>query len=213
MKISDPFAFIVPKSKSAECMLKLRRNQTRVELTSKHDQLEGLSMRRKTLAILNLCHLLGRRYLSFGTSKLAGFALPPMKAISKRHFLLHFDLSTGELLLSDISRRGIWITTASEASDADGIIWEHVHQATCRITHQRTTIRVCEKLEFSIILTPLLWNRSQMPAAFERYVRSVKEARTSAKEQQCMQATRVKRRASEDLQEVAKRRRSSVMCF
>lgn len=110
---SNAFAFLEALSIDAEKALALQIN--RALLTNPEpDEIKSLIMIRQQQAVkLDFALLLGRRCLSFGCSRSDEIQFPLASDIDRHHFILHFDIQSEVLLLTDTSTRGIWLSDAS----------------------------------------------------------------------------------------------------
>jgi hypothetical protein len=107
------FAALVPTSTDAEHTLDLRHNYPHLVLES--ELLNGSpsfgDRDGRRLIRLDFASLLGRRCLSFGSSRLSNIQLPKADDICLQHFILFFDLRMQLLCIKDISLRGIGLSS------------------------------------------------------------------------------------------------------
>lgn len=104
-----PLAFFSPTSANAARCFRSRHNSSRLYASG------TVTQPYKVSAIFDLAAFAGRRVLSFGSSRSAAFQLPATPSgVEKYHFLIHFDVQTGRLALTDTSRSGIFVAHTSD---------------------------------------------------------------------------------------------------
>lgn len=114
---SHPFAFVTPLSADACQILQLRANNALLEEASTTD----LVLRFR----LDFNNLFGRRCISFGSSRANEVTFPKgVEDVAERHFVIHFEMQTGLLLLTDTSQTGTWV------SDVEGVTKKLLHRRT-----------------------------------------------------------------------------------
>jgi hypothetical protein len=106
---STAFAFLVPLSLDAKEALKLRANMSLLENPELQETV-AVKLESQLVAKLDYALLFGRRCLSFGSSRAAQVHFVPASDVDQHHFILHFDMHTAALLLTDASSHGVWVS-------------------------------------------------------------------------------------------------------
>ena len=109
---SAAFAFLIPISVDAKKTLKLHVDLALLEHSEPHRPI-SLGFAGESVAKLDYALIFGRRCLSFASSHADQVHFLPADDIDRHHFILHFDMSTPALLLTDTSAQGIWVTDDS----------------------------------------------------------------------------------------------------
>ena len=166
MSLTSSFAFMAPLTPSANDVLRLPHNKPYLVDAEACGDVPTLSgVRRPVITKLDFAMLLGRSCVAFGSSRAAEIRFPATAGISTVHFILHFDLRTAKLLLTDTSDSGtfIWDNTCSRPQ----LLRRSTHQLTsCTIVQlgPDPKLRFCFKVEENINLQLL-----------ERYGRSIED--------------------------------------
>lgn len=109
------FVFLIPLSTDSADAVKLRVNRRLLQGEEVLDTVGPPSSHRKRQYVIRLDYtlLFGRSGLSFGWSRFNEFKFPQVDDIAKQHFVLHFEMHTGTLLLTDTSPDGTWVFDTS----------------------------------------------------------------------------------------------------
>lgn len=159
-RTAQTFAILLPQTKAATDTILLRPNRPRREDFSAYNCLQHRDDP-DLVARLDFAFLIGRSKLSFGTDRAADFRLLEEDNVSKVHFLIHFDMGSGNLQITDISLFGTWI------KPKDSEVYTLVHGRTCTL-HQRTTIMVGSSIVFQVVL-PLVNTDEAFRMLFQQY--------------------------------------------
>ena len=164
---SEPFALLIPTTDTANNVLKIRQNRSRCQGSRQHAKLLGLP-RKRLVARLDFGVLLGRRHISFGSSRAVEVRLPRVSGISSCHFLLHFEQGSAKLKLTDKSASGTWVF--------DHGLGEHV-LVHCRSIQLNTdtslSIGANREFAFDVVLTELMKDVTKFAVLHQEYRRNV----------------------------------------
>lgn len=111
---STPFAFLIPLSTDTNEALRSRTSRRMLEKVNLYPDLSSDMVNNNRgygfLIRLDFTLLFSRRFLSFGASRDNDLEFPSTAHdVSQRHFILHFEMQTAILLLTDVSNQGTWI--------------------------------------------------------------------------------------------------------
>jgi hypothetical protein len=105
---SQHFALLQPLNIDSHNMLRDRRNRSH-RVPAAHfniAQVDRLSGKKCLLSRLDFAMIMGRRCIDFGSSRANDIAFPKAPGVEPYHFSIHFEPSTGAILLSDRSKAG-----------------------------------------------------------------------------------------------------------
>jgi hypothetical protein len=165
---SAVFAFLLPLSVDAKDALKLRANMSLLESSELQKETISLPPGDQLVAKLDYALLFGRRCLSFGSSRADQVYFPSTSDIDKHHFILHFDISTAALLLTDTSTQGVWV------SDGATQALKHLHHTTLPLS-QTTDIYFGRnnRYQFRIVVAEYAPDVTASSRLFEDYIQSI----------------------------------------
>ena len=111
---STPFAFLIPLSTDTNEALRSRTSRRMLEKANLYPDLSSDMVNSDRghgfLIRLDFALLFSRRYLSFEASRDNDLEFPSAAHdVSQRQFILHFEMQTAILLLTDVSNQGTWI--------------------------------------------------------------------------------------------------------
>ena len=116
---------------------------------------------------LNFTTLLGRRCLSFRSSRSNEFLLPLAKDVAARQFILYFELHTATLLLTDTSQYGTWLSNDSTPKRS-------LHQATYPLVQTNDiSFGHGQRYQFRIVVTDSAIDPITFSNLFQRYTQSI----------------------------------------
>ena len=166
LAISTAFAYVLPLSADAAEAMQLRANRRLCgEVHARRDLVPFGSKR--CYVKLNFATLLGRRCLSFGSSRSNEFLLPPAEDVAARQFILHFELHTATLLLTDTSRYGTWLSNDSTPKRS-------LHQATYPLGQSNViSFGLGQRYQFRIVLADSVSDPIAFSGLFQRYTQSI----------------------------------------
>lgn len=132
-------------------------------------RVDKLARRKGLLMKLDFSMVVGRRSIGFGVSRANDLVFPKGYGVESSHFILHFDASTAQLLLTDTSNAGTWI-------EADGLQERHqlLSRAT-RVVSQDLIISVGDerRFQFHLSVTMLRRRQSVFCRMFQAYLRTL----------------------------------------
>ncbi len=158
LAISTAFAYALPLSGDAVKAVQLRANR----------RLCGdASARRDRYVTLNFATLLGRRCLSFGSSRSNEFLLPQTEDVAARQFIIYFELHTATLLLTDTSRDGTWLSNESTPMQC-------LHQAAYPLLKINDIgFGHGQRYRFRILVVDSAIDPTAFSSLFQRYAQSI----------------------------------------
>lgn len=170
---SDAFAFLVPISIDAAEALKLSANKKLLansfdDFLIPHRPFDRGE--RPYVVKLDYALLFGRLGVTFGSSRCNELQFPKAPDIDAYHFVLHFEMQIGVLLLTDVSSSGTLISTHSTQD------FKRLHGATYPLL-QTSYIHFGreQRYRFEITLTPYTRDISVFINLFGEYARSVRQ--------------------------------------
>lgn len=158
---SQAFAIITPISHEAIGSLGVHHNAS--FLATKSNIKEPLRLN------LDFGSIFGRTSLSFGSSHHDNIMLyrTADDNVEARHFVIHFEMQTGLLLLTDTSQSGTWISNAATLTST------LLKSTTYPLTHS-TIVVLGREHQFRILLTVTDYARSSTFAKlFDAYAKSI----------------------------------------
>lgn len=117
---------------------------------------------------LDYAALFGRRYLTFGSSRRSDFRFPKGVGVGATHFLLHFEMHTAVLLLTDRSPNGTWVSSHPTQG------FKRLHQATYPLL-QTLYIRIGQQqcYGFQVTVAPYMKDMPAFINLFNAYAQSI----------------------------------------
>ena len=166
LAISTAFAYALPLSAGAVEAIQLRANRRLCgDVHARRDLVPFDSQR--CYIKLNFATFLGRRYISFGSSRCNEFLLPPAKDVAAHQFFLHFELHTATLLLTDTSQYGTWLSN-------DFTPKRSLHRATYPLVQSNDIgFGNGQRYRFRIVVADSAIDPIIFPDLFQRYVQSI----------------------------------------
>ena len=166
LAISTAFAYALPLSADAAEAMQLRANRRLCgDVHARRDLVPFDSKR--CYVQLNFATLLGRRYLSFGSSRSNVFLLPPAEDVAAHQFILHFELYTATLVLTDTSQHGTWLSNDSTPKRS-------LHQATYPLIQSNDIgFGHGQRYRFRIVVADSAIDPIIFSDLFQRYAQSV----------------------------------------
>jgi len=152
---SQEFALISPLNDRSQLALKNRFNRRhQVDGTRYGLRHPSSPTKRRTAIKLDFAMLLGRRCVSFGTSRANSITLPKGQGISNAHFHIHFHPQTNALLLTASSNSKVYIHNVSGTNATRG------ESIACGSTvtlsaNTRVSLGARRQFEFDIHPTPV----------------------------------------------------------
>lgn len=167
---SQGFALFTPLNQCSQVAVKTRLNR-RYQVQSSRQSRPSATMSKRHIAIkLDFSMLLGRRCISFGTSRANNVTLPKGNGIGNVHFYVHLHPVTRILLLTVMAK--------SEVTVYDGTISEKspISGATIAITKStRLSFGTCGRFHFTIVPTLESIRNSDMDRMFNHWLKSIAE--------------------------------------
>ena len=156
MTNSDTFAYLDAKSTDARKSLDLYHNR---RLTRD---------RRQARSQLRFAYLLGRRCLALGSSRSNEILVTPARDVTTTQFILHFDVATQTLQLTDKSSSGTWYRTNNTSE------YTLLYQ-TSIVLVQKVWIAFGNRRRFRFLISPIdiPANTSPLRCWFNRYIHSI----------------------------------------
>lgn len=169
---SDVFCSLSPLSADATAALDLRANRGLLggAPVCKDPNTAAVKGGRKGQYVIKLDYalLFGRRCLSFGSSRSNEFQFPQADDIGEHHFIIHFEMQTAVLLLTDTSLKGTWIFDSSTQK------FRLLRRATYPVL-QTTEIRFGQEHRycFRIVVVEYMRDLLAFSKLFRNYARSI----------------------------------------
>ncbi|KAI4238440.1 MAG: hypothetical protein LQ349_001120 [Xanthoria aureola] len=110
--MAQTFAYLVSLSPDALTALQLRANR---HLLVDAREVGTPDQQTPYAARFSYAFLFGRHCLSFGSARSNEIRFPQAEDISRRHFILHFEMQTGLLLITNHSPCNIWMNSDTTA--------------------------------------------------------------------------------------------------
>jgi hypothetical protein len=126
-----PIAFLSPSSTLAAEAFRMRQNSSTLSVSSGSYGSHG-SRKPSVSAMLDLATFAGHRFLSFGSSRCTTFQFPRTWGADQSHFVVHFDMRTGCLELTDTSKSGILVSHTNDPPNEPST-FTLLHHATVAI--------------------------------------------------------------------------------
>ena len=163
--LSQEFALVSPLNDRSQLALKARFNRRHQVDGTRYGLRNPSSPKNRHTAIkLDFAMLLGRRCVSFGTSRANSITLPKGQGIGNVHFYIHFHAQTKALLLTVASASKIYIHHGpSVSSTLEGLVAGNSTVALSADTH--ISFGTHKQFEFKILPTSVECDKG---AAFEK---------------------------------------------
>lgn len=111
---SRDFALINPMNGHSQLALEARLNRRHQVGAARYGLAKPSNIKKRHIAVkLDFAMLLGRRCITFGTSRANNIKLPKGQGIGTVHFYIHFHPSTKQLLLTVLSKSGVKISQSA----------------------------------------------------------------------------------------------------
>ena len=169
---SDAFAFLVPLSADSTEAIEFRVNRSLLEDARPADGISlgasKVGQKCRHVARLDYNLLFGRRCLSFGSSRSNEFRFPQAEDVGEHQFILHFEMHTAILLLTDNSPSGTWVFDGATQK------CKLLHNTTYPLLHS-SCIRFGEehRYRFRIEVAACVRDSAEFSKLFEDYARSI----------------------------------------
>jgi hypothetical protein len=167
---TDSVVAIVPCSSEAQAVLKLAPNRN---LLHKSDEsipkiiFPSISRSAPCYTKISFATFLGRRAVSIGSSRSSEVMLP--RSLSPgSHLLIHFDLQTAGILLTDKSAVGTWVKPSPKAQ------WQLLHNTTRPLFHN-VEVRFGQdtELRFLLVVETYASAISEFESLYQEYTHSL----------------------------------------